>query len=231
MCIRDSPIPARTLRLMILGTDLACFSSSAFFPDLRWSLCAQGIDLYGLIKWILYAFYFQTRFMILRKAFLNGEPFRRQRKTSLRRFFECHVQFVNLRRFLQCVCSLLTLPYTDEGLTLETSASLSRFLWLLRVSEVVTIAIVWVFRKWVSNNTIYLRANQRTKLAKVRTPRTLRWFPDSLLLNRWSTKKRTSKRFLFFCSPTALRSPRAHPSHRPFPAGLQKYIWLSNQLD
>ena len=60
-----------------------------------------------------------------------------------------------------------------------------RFLWLLRVSEVVTIAIVSVFRKWVSNNRIYLRANQHTKLAKVRTPRTLRWFPDS---SRWRTK-------------------------------------------
>ena len=167
------------------------------------------------------------------QSFLNGEPFRRQRKTSFRRFFECHVHFVNLRRFLQCACSLLTLPYTDEGLTLETSASLSRFLWLLRVSEVVTIAIVWVFRKWVSNNTIYLRANQRTKLAKVRTPRTLRWFPDSLrwrtkysgfswsvdcsvssssLLNRWSTKKRTSKRFIFF----------VHPLHYAPPGGTRR---------
>ena len=59
------------------------------------------------------------------------------------------------------------------------------FLCLLHVSEVVTIAIVSVFRKWVSNNRIYLRANQHTKLATVRTPRTLRWFPDS---SRWRTK-------------------------------------------
>ena len=45
------------------------------------------------------------------------------------------------------------------------------FLWLLRVSKVVTIAIEWVSRKWVSNNRIYFGANQHTK--------TLPWFADN----------------------------------------------------
>ena len=53
------------------------------------------------------------------------------------------------------------------------------FLWLLRVSKVVTIAIEWVSRKWVSNNKIYFGANQHTKTTKVRTLRTVPWFADS----------------------------------------------------
>ena len=53
------------------------------------------------------------------------------------------------------------------------------FLWLLRVSKVVTIAIEWVSRKWVSNNRIYFGANQRTKTTKVRTLRTVPWSADS----------------------------------------------------
>ena len=75
--------------------------------------------------------------------------------------------------------------FNKKHLIDETVKLAVAFLWLLRVSEVVTIAIVSVFRKWVSNNRISLRANQHTKLAKVRTSRTLRWFPDS---SRWRTK-------------------------------------------
>ena len=54
------------------------------------------------------------------------------------------------------------------------------FLWPLRVSKVVTIAIEWVSRKWTSYNRIYFGANQHTKTTKVRTLRTVRWFADCL---------------------------------------------------
>ena len=59
------------------------------------------------------------------------------------------------------------------------------FLWLLSVSKVVTIAIEWVSRKWVSNNRIYFGANQRTKTTKVRTLRTVPWFADSSTHQKW----------------------------------------------
>ena len=53
------------------------------------------------------------------------------------------------------------------------------FLWLLRVSKVVTIAIEWVSQKWVSNNRIYFGANQHTKTTNFRTLRTVPCFADS----------------------------------------------------
>ena len=62
---------------------------------------------------------------------------------------------------------------------------------LKNISRVSTLAvklqanIEWVFRKWVSNNRICLRTNLRSKLAKVRTLRTLRRFSDC---SRWRTK-------------------------------------------
>ena len=81
-----------------------------------------------------------------------------------------------------------------------TAEILSSFLRLLRVGEVVTIAIEWVFRKWVSNNRTYFGANQHTKFG-LREP--YDDFPivgDDELNTRVPLAQRWSLRGVSFCN-------------------------------